>query len=65
MSRQTKMIDVSLHLRVPADATMASLRALLERIARSEGMELNTTGGWPFHAELTAPVEALKLKEAA
>jgi hypothetical protein len=60
------MIDVSLHLRVPADATMASLRALLERIAQAENMELNTGNGFPFHAEMTVPLEAITmLREAA
>lgn len=66
MSRQPKMMDVSIQLRVPANTTMASLRDLLNRIAQAEGMELDTkTGGWPFHAELTVPVEAIKLREAA
>lgn len=51
------MIDVSLHLRVPARMTMADLRAMLERIAKAESLTLNTKGGWPFHAELTAPAD--------
>ncbi len=65
MSRQHPMLDVSLSLRVPANTTMASLRDLLTRMAKAEGMELNTGNGWPFHAELTVPLEAIKLLEAA
>lgn len=65
MKQQEKMVDVSLNLRVPANTTMASLRDLLIRIANAEGMELNTKNGWPFHVELTVPVEAVKLREVA
>lgn len=56
------MIDVSLHLRVPARMTITDLLTLLERIAKAEGMTLSTKGGWHFYAELTAPAEPVALE---
>ncbi len=59
------MIDVSLTLRLPAQTTMAALRDLINRIAAAENMALDTKNSFPFHAELTAPLEAVQIKEAA